>query len=287
MPDLKSLSRNVEDAVPPAELEGILRRGRRRRLRKVISVTGATAVVLAAALVIPVVARPGQSSGPAGRSDTLPALHTGLRLLPAAPNDAAQGHPVAVQNLFHDGGRLYALVTAGACDSWSRVAPRLQDSPPSIEVRAVVQPGAEDCVNPAGIPRAVALPAEVAAAAQVRDLVSGTALPVPAAHEGTMLPGDRMMVLAAPPAGTELTRVRIEGLRRAEGRLYAVVTAGQCDGWGRATVQPGQRVEVRIGGRPTPIPCAESGHPKAVALPGNLTGSITDVATGRVLDVPE
>jgi hypothetical protein len=286
MPDLKSLSRYVEDAVPPAGLDGILRRGRRRRLRNVAA-TSAVAAVVAAALVIPTIGRPGQSSGPAGQADTLPALHTGLRVLPAAPDDAAQGHPVIVDSLFRDGGSLYALVTAGVCDAWSRVTPRFEDSPPSIEVRAVVRPGAENCVNPAGIPRAVALPDAVSAAAQVRDLASRTVLQVPAVGEGTMLPGDRMMVLASPPAGATLTRVRIEGLRRAEGRLYAVVPAGRCDGWGRATVQAGQRVEVRIGGRQTASPCAASVRAKAVALPGDLTGTITDVATGRVFTVPE
>ncbi len=288
MPDLKDLARAVEDVVRPADLDGILRRGRRRRVRNAIATAGAAMVVVAVVLVVPGIGLRDLASGPAADPpDTLPVLSTGLQVLPAAPEEADRGTAVAVEALFRDSGRLYALVTAGSCDVWSRVTLG-SGGTPSIGVRTVVRPGTEVC-DDAGNPRAVELPAAAAAAAQLQDSRSADVLQVPAPDAGLMLP-DQIIVLTTRPSDIGLERQAITELRRVAGVLYAIVTARTCDVWASAKVKTGPRpvVDIAVGSRPQSA-CTAPALARAVVVPDDQIGTartITDGMTGRKLTVP-
>jgi hypothetical protein len=288
MPDLKDLARAVEDVVRPADLDGILRRGRRRRARNAIATAGAAVVVVAVVLALPGIGLRDLASGPAADPpDALPVLSTGLQVLPAAPEGANRGTAVAVEALFRDSGRLYALVTAGSCDVWSWATLGSGGTPPSIGVRTVVRPGTEVC-DDAGNPRAVELPA-AAAAAQLRDSFSAEVLQVPAPDAGVMLP-DQIIVLTTRPADIGLERQAITELRRVAGVLYAIVTARTCDVWASARVLTGPRpvVAIAVGSLPQSA-CTVPAVARAVVLPDDQIGTartITEGMTGRTLTVP-
>ena len=289
MPDLKDLARAVEDVVRPADINGILRRGRRRRARNAIATAGAAVVVLAVVLALPGIGLRDLASGPAADPpDPLPVLSTGLQVLPPAPEGADRGTAVAVEALFRDSGRLFALVTAGSCDVWSWATLGAGGTPPSIAVRTVVRPGTEAC-DDAGNPRAVELPAAAAAVAQLMDSFSAEVLQVPAPDAGVMLP-DQIIVLTTRPADIGLERQAIVELRRVGGVLYAIVTARTCDVWASARVRTGPRpvVDIAVGSRPQSA-CTVSAVARAVVLPDDQIGTartITDGMTGRTLTVP-